>query len=684
MNLYYIYLAIVSTGMMMVTAETSPICPIGTYSSTGASFCTPCCTPSSCPTIGSTYDASIMSPGYYCSNGSTTICPIGSYCIGGVNNSHILCDHPTACPIIGLSALPMCYWNVSTIGGTGIRGFSNGLPSLFSYPLGIAYQSGSVFVSDYGNFQVRTISSNGTVNTFVGGGIDGVTSGYANGAGTNALFGTPVNLDFHPNGTAFICEQNSNLIRAISPSGFVTTVSTGPFSWPSDLVWSDFFQSLFIADRQCSRIQMLTMPSNVLSIFVGGNSSGCTSGHIDGTGTAALFRDNYGISTDIHGNLYSADMRNHKIRKISPSKIVTTIAGGGASGFLNGVVNGVGTAALFNDPRNVYAFSSTLYVSDTGNHLIRSISMATFVVTTLAGSIMGHRDGPSSLALFENPAGLKMSPIGLLVVEMSNYVRKLSCVPCPASYYCSSGSPVLCPTGSYCPFGSSNPILCPAGTYSSAGAVSCTSCSCSDGCPTGSTSDCVPSFSSLKSVSTTSSNLPSAPTPSSIYSSLMSTTAAPTVTVHTPSATHSLTITAAPTVSVTTPTATRSLLSSRSSRTTFSFSSCGTSTPTRTPTPTPSQTQTPTQTPSTTPFPIPYIGLMPISAGGPVGMPWGVNMCNPDSNGGFYQLPNYNVNDGVGMTISSSPALSSTCCVSTASRMCTFEVRRSAGARTNM
>jgi hypothetical protein len=47
---------------------------------------------------------------------------------------------------------------------------------------------------------------------------------------------------------------------------------------------------------------------------------------------------------------------------------------------------------------------------------------------------------------------------------------------CPASYYCSSGTPVLCPAGSFCPLASIDAILCPAGSYSAAGASSCSPC----------------------------------------------------------------------------------------------------------------------------------------------------------------------------------------------------------------
>jgi hypothetical protein len=50
------------------------------------------------------------------------------------------------------------------------------------------------------------------------------------------------------------------------------------------------------------------------------------------------------------------------------------------------------------------------------------------------------------------------------------------CVPCPASYYCFSGAPVICPAGSFCPLSSINATLCPKGSYSNSGAANCTLC----------------------------------------------------------------------------------------------------------------------------------------------------------------------------------------------------------------
>ena len=110
------------------------------------------------------------------------------------------------------------------------------------------------------------------------------------------------------------------------------------------------------------------------------------------------------------------------------------------------------------------------------------------------------------LATFSTPFGVAVLPDGRVVA--SDYananLRVAVCIPCPASYYCLSGAPVLCPAGSYCPLGSVNATRCPKGTFSAAagaatptpclggtftaatGATSCQLCPAGHYCPSGS------------------------------------------------------------------------------------------------------------------------------------------------------------------------------------------------------
>ena len=136
--------------------------------------------------------------------------------------------------------------------------------------------------------------------------------------------------------------------------------------------------------------------------------AGSTSGDADGTGTAARFNVPYGVAVDSSGNVYVADQNNNRIRKISPAGVVTTLAGSSS-----GNTNGTGTAARFSVPSGVAVDSSGhVYVADSNNHRIRKIS-PTGVVTTFAGSSQGNNDGTGTAARFNAPYGVAVDSSGM-------------------------------------------------------------------------------------------------------------------------------------------------------------------------------------------------------------------------------------------------------------------------------
>jgi sugar lactone lactonase YvrE len=121
-------------------------------------------------------------------------------------------------------------------------------------------------------------------------------------------------------------------------------------------------------------------------------------GYADGVGTSALFYSPQGMASDSSGNVYVAEYTNHRIRKITPQGVVTTIAGSGSAAF----ADGTGTGASFNQPRGVAVDSiGNLYVSDGLNRRIRKITPQG-VVTTLAGNgTSGTADGTGAGASFQ-------------------------------------------------------------------------------------------------------------------------------------------------------------------------------------------------------------------------------------------------------------------------------------------
>jgi sugar lactone lactonase YvrE len=152
-----------------------------------------------------------------------------------------------------------------------------------------------------------------------------------------------------------------------------------------------------------------------------------TAGFQNGVGTSAKFNSPYGVAVDASGNVYVADAGNHMIRKIAADGTVSTVAGTGAAGFLNGA----GTTAQFNFPAGLALDKSgALYVSDASNNRIRKIiiSGSNATVTTFAGSATeGFVDGPAAFSAFDDPFGLTVDAAGTVYVSdfSNNSIRKI-------------------------------------------------------------------------------------------------------------------------------------------------------------------------------------------------------------------------------------------------------------------
>jgi hypothetical protein len=150
-------------------------------------------------------------------------------------------------------------------------------------------------------------------------------------------------------------------------------------------------------------------------------------GEADGFASSARFFNPTGVAVDASNNVYVADFGNNTIRKITPSVIVSTLAG--LAG-VSGTNDGTGSAARFNQPSGLAVDkSNNVFVADSTNHTIRKIS-SSGMVTTLAGTpgVAGTNDGTGGSALFYYPSGLTLdSSNNLFVADTLNYtIRKIT------------------------------------------------------------------------------------------------------------------------------------------------------------------------------------------------------------------------------------------------------------------
>jgi len=187
--------------------------------------------------------------------------------------------------------------------------------------------------------------------------------------------------------------------------------------------------NLYLADEANFTILKIT-PSGVVTILAGFfGVSGCA----DGSGSAARFNFPRGVAADRAGNVYVADRGNHTIRKVTPAGLVTTLAGQAGTGTW---VDGAGNAARFLHPSGVAVDGEgNVYVADSENLRIRKIT-ANGVVSTLAGSgVRGNADGTGAAAQFgatvfdtEGPQELAVDSAGTVYVAdtWNNEIRKVT------------------------------------------------------------------------------------------------------------------------------------------------------------------------------------------------------------------------------------------------------------------
>jgi sugar lactone lactonase YvrE/ketopantoate hydroxymethyltransferase len=262
------------------------------------------------------------------------------------------------------------------------------------------------------------------------------SAGYLDNSGSSAKFSLPVGVVSDSAGSLYVADKGNSVIRKISNGGIVTTIAgtagvvgsldaTGTsalFNSPSALVL-DSSGNLYVADTGNSIIRKIDIHGVVTTIA---GTAGLT-GSTDAIGSSARFNNPNGIAIDSVGNLYISDTGNSIIRKIDINGVVTTIAG---TAGLTGSTNGTGSAARFNHPTGITIdTSNNLYIADTGNNIIRKAT-SSYVVTTIAGtaSTIGSVDGIGAAALFYAPSGIAIDSNGNLFVADTNNstIRKIT------------------------------------------------------------------------------------------------------------------------------------------------------------------------------------------------------------------------------------------------------------------
>jgi uncharacterized protein (TIGR03437 family) len=371
---------------------------------------------------------------------------------------------------------------IATIAGTGTAGFGgdNGAPTQaqLSYPAGLAFDSGgALYIADSGNNRVRRILSgliatvagtassplntpvavalganstlyvtdfNPVVHVLNSGGSWGLyagtgSNGFSGDGGPAGLaqLAQPHDLTVDTGGNLYIADgvrvrkvNSTGTIKTVAGDGYLNAVgdfgsATNAVLYQPSAVSQDAAGNIYIADTGTQRVRQVS-PGGIITT-VAGNGTASSSGDKISSTTATL---NFpmGVAVDANGNLIISDTQNQRVREVTAG-IIQTVAGTGVAGL--GTADQLASQTQLNNPRNTcMASNGTMFVADTGNHRVLTISKAALISVALGTGTPGYNGdgGQAFLAQVNLPSACAVDASGNLYVADSgnNRIRKVT------------------------------------------------------------------------------------------------------------------------------------------------------------------------------------------------------------------------------------------------------------------
>jgi hypothetical protein len=327
------------------------------------------------------------------------------------------------------------------VGGNTTIGIPAGLLAIGSYTFDASYSGDSIYHDATGISPALTVTQGtatpGMIITVAGDATQGFTGD--GGIATNAELRNPLGVAADALGNFYIADAGNERIRKVNASGTITTVAgngyqdssyNGGFSgdngpainaelnYPRGVA-VDVIGNIYIADANNNRIRMVS-PSGIITTVAGNGYAGFSGDN--GLAISAELNNPQGVAVDASGNIYIADTANNRIRKVNPSGTITTAAGNGTQGFSGD--DGDATIAELAYPRGVGADASgNIYIPDTLNSRIRKVS-TNGIITTVAGVATNGYSGDNGLATsaqLNGPMGATVDATGnIYIADMSN------------------------------------------------------------------------------------------------------------------------------------------------------------------------------------------------------------------------------------------------------------------------
>ncbi|MDQ3280699.1 MAG: Ig-like domain-containing protein, partial [Acidobacteriota bacterium] len=256
-----------------------------------------------------------------------------------------------------------------------------------------------------------------------------------------------------PRGDVAVADEQHNQIKVIAPNGTVSVLAgsgkqgftngkgtAAEFKNPRGIAFDAERNVLYVADSSNHAIRRVALDGTVTTIAGDGKQ-----GAVNGTGATARFDTPHALTVGFDGAIYVADTKNSRIRKVTVEGVVTTFAGSGDRG--DKIVDGASLTASFNEPRGIVAAGpDRFYVADTKNNAIRRIAGGQ-VTTVFASPRTGDDDDPPHVAdgnpkVLNRPIGIGIDDAGDLIVADSenDFVRRISLRSEPATLVTIAGT----------------------------------------------------------------------------------------------------------------------------------------------------------------------------------------------------------------------------------------------------
>ena len=285
----------------------------------------------------------------------------------------------------------------------------------FNYPSALTYDktTGSIFISDPGNYRVRKIAPNGRVGTLAGSGAPGDADGKAS---VTEFSRDLVSIATDSHGNTYVCDAGNLKVKKITPGGDVSTFGyealklfTSEVAFEARSIAVDKDDNIYVADK--NTIIKLSPDGSTGTLFAGSGKAD----NVDGMGNLASFNGITGLYFSGDGTLYvaSSDLNDiNAIRKVSPAGDVTTLLrkSNPLLMFTRLVVDSKGNVFVASSQTEIYE------VSPAGDFSI------------FAGTEAGYGDGLGTAAKLYNPAGIAIDPSDNLYIADSNNhrIRKIT------------------------------------------------------------------------------------------------------------------------------------------------------------------------------------------------------------------------------------------------------------------